>query len=210
MNHHFSSICAAAAATWIVSGCAGLEPRSDHWNAPPVGATWQVAQRNTGSYGKDAQFTVTRVDATWQGQPAVGYRASNGLTTLAHPVTGRWMAVLTPDGKPVVTFDPPIGWDHPIKVGNSWKTHEKVTMGGAPPSEFDYSCKAEGYEKVTVPAGTFDTFRIACRSSTGGTDSFWMSPSIGLFVKLRMERGPGDASGAGTKEEELVSFQPGR
>lgn len=62
---------AMAAAAFIVTACAVWGPRAERWRAPTAGASWEVAQRNTGSYGKDMVLRITRGDGIWQGQPVM-------------------------------------------------------------------------------------------------------------------------------------------
>lgn len=65
-----------------------------------------MAQRNTGSYGKDVQFRVTRGDGVWQGAPVVTMANSLGMTTMAAP-NGHWIAIVGRDGKPVMSWSAP-------------------------------------------------------------------------------------------------------
>lgn len=202
-NWHAARLAGLAA---IIGGCAAPEPQVADWTPAPLGATWEVAQRNTGSYGKDAQFKVTRGDTTWQGAPAISMRTSQGSAIVARPSDGKWLAILGPDGKPVMSFDPPVGWELPLHVGKSWTTRHRVTVG-ATGATLDYvqPCKVEAFEKVTVRAGTFDAYRVHCNPSSGNDDTYWSSPGIGPFVKTRLIRPPGSPSGQGTQESELVS-----
>ncbi len=65
-------------------------------------------------------------------------------------------------------------------------------------------CRAvPAYEKVTVPAGTFDAFKIAC-TSAGASETYWLAPAAGLTVKSMFVRPQGSPFGAGTQQAELV------
>lgn len=174
------------------------------WTPPPPGSTWQVSQRNTGSYGKDADIQVTRGDGVWQGNKVVTMAISPiGVSIMALP-NAKWMAFVGKDGKPLTTFDPPIGYEYPLKVGKTWKTHHRMTnfmTGGV--LDFDYSCVVENIERVTVPAGTFDAFKIVCENEYS-RDVSWTSRDTGLNVKTDFLRKPGHPSGEGTQKAELV------
>lgn len=197
---------AAAALALVTAGCATPAPEITRWTPQPAGASWEIAQRNTGSYGRDARVRITRGDGTWQGQPAVVLKSSAGPATLADPATGQWHALVGPDGRPLVSYDPPVGWQYPVRVGREWTVKHRMTnhASGAT-SEFSLSCKVEAYEKVTVPAGTYDAFRIHCLNSGGLDETYWTTPANGLFVKTRLVRPATDPRGPGTQESELVT-----
>jgi hypothetical protein len=197
---------AVMAAAVLAGGCAVMEPKAERYQPPPMGSTWTIAQRNTGSYGQDAQFTVTRGDATWQGQRVLSFANTRGFAILARPESGHWVAIVRADGQPVMSFDPPVGWSPPLHVGKEWTTKYTTTLhstGRVVP--FEMSCKVEDYGDVTVRAGTFKTFRIACKESLGSEDVYWDSPELGIFVKTAMKRHATHPNGAGTQDTELVS-----
>ena len=189
-----------------LAGCAAaVAPQVTSWNPAPVGASWAAVQRNTGSYGKDTQTTTTRLaDVDWKGSRALAIKTATG-TLLQQPADGRWLAFLGPDGKPALTWDPPAGWALPIGVGSSWKGPRKMTnMASGKTLDYEWSCTVPAYEKVTVPAGTFDAFRVECTSSADSQDTFWVSPAVHPFLKSRSVRGPKNPFGPGTQETELL------
>lgn len=191
-----------------LAGCVSPpQPRAERWNPPPIGSRWEVAQRNTGSYGADARLKMTRsADGEWAGQPAIIFTNDRGGTLRVHPQTGQWFALVTPTGAPLITFEPALGWSFPLEVGKAWTTRHRMTMHAAGGRAVDYelSCQVEAFEKVTVPAGSFDTFRIACRTTIDNIETFWTSPELGVMVKSSLRRGPGNPIGAGTQDTELV------
>ncbi len=197
----------AATAAALVAGCATQVGTADGWNIPSSGSTWQIEQRNTGSYGKDVTNKVTRGDSVWKGQQVVTLANSNGFTVLALP-DGRWTAMLGRDGKLFMTFDPPIGYLYPLSVGKSWNTKHKVTMASGAVTDLTYSCKVADREKVSVPAGTFDTFKIVCDSPTTH-DVSWTIPELGMHAKQQFERLPGHPQGAGTQRSQLIVVNRG-
>jgi hypothetical protein len=200
---------ALGAVALALAACAGGAggPVMSHWTPAPPGSTWEVAQRNTGSFGKDAQLTWTRQDMRWKGAPAIGLKSSLGPTLVVEPVGGRYVTLLSPEGKPVSTWDPPIGWVYPLQVGSAWSQHQRLTLHATGKTiEFEFSCKVEGFEKVKVRAGTFDAFRIHCTNSVGSDDLYWTSPGVGAFVKTQLRRDAGNPFGPGTQDQELVSL----
>ena len=83
-------------------------------------------------------------------------------------------------------------------------------------------CEVKGIESVTVPAGTFDAFRVDCDGTwqrvfditpTTGVmgrfeESLWYSPKVGHYVKFTYT-GYRPSGGAFTREQtELVEFVP--
>jgi hypothetical protein len=201
----------------LVDGCASTTPStpttatstapslSAH-SFPPAGATWAFAQRNTGSFGKDASVQVTRRDGTFQGGPAVLFPVSTGATIVATPDNGNWRAILGPNGAPVMTWDPPIGFQYPLQVGRAFsRSHEMALPAANRSVRFDYACRVDGFGDVAVPAGTFKAYEVGCTSSAGSTERFWYSPDLGIFVKTSLVRAAGFPLGAGTQESELVA-----
>lgn len=199
---------AAAALALLLAACASSGPVMEGWTAPPPGSSWEMAQRNTGSFGKDVRYTVTRGDISWKGASAVALANSQGITIVADPATGRFISFIDRNGKEMVSYDPPIGWDYPLKVGRSWsREKQRMTLHAAGRTlEFDFTCKVEDFEQVRVAAGSFGAFRIRCANNIGSEETYWASPEMGGgFVKTQFRRDASSPLGAGTQESELVS-----
>jgi hypothetical protein len=197
-----------AALAAVLGGCATQAPQAPGWKPVPVGTTWSVMQRNTGSYGRDVQLTVTRVpDIDWKGSPAVVMKTSTGGMLVQQPSDGRWLAMLAPDGKPAVTFEPAAGWSPPLALGTSFKRPQKVTnhVTGRT-AEYEWGCTVPAVEKITVPAGTFDALRVECTSSLDAQDTYWVAANVNPFLKTRLVRGPKNPAGPGTQETELLKL----
>ncbi|KAB2871225.1 MAG: hypothetical protein HS128_24170 [Ideonella sp.] len=194
----------------LVGGCATVgEPEVAKWNIPRTGSSWTVAEHNTGSYGKDVQYEMKRGETMWQGQPAVTFTNSvTGTTLMAQPDTGLWMALVGSDNKPMMTFDPPLGLQYPLKVSKEWATTHRMTTattGRAVTVEFLYACKVVSYEPVTVRAGTFDSFKVNCKAPAE-EDTWWSSPEHGIILKTNLRRFDHHSQGSGTQEAELVAL----
>lgn len=193
---------AVVAAASILGGCAASGPV---YVPPPLGASWTVLQRNTGSYGSgEAQVEFSRGEMVWEGRTVVTFKSPQG-TTLADPVLGNWIALLAPDGKLVTRMEPPHGFQWPLTVGKEWTSQYKMinATGGSVP--VTSSCKVANHEEITIRAGTFKTVLLHCNNSLGQNDSIWFAPDVGLFVKTTMRRAANHAAGAGTRETELVT-----
>jgi hypothetical protein len=187
------------------SGCAFMEPSAERWTAPPVGSSWDMMQRNTGSYGKDVTFRVTRGDGVWQGAQVVTISNSLGMTTMTAP-SGHWIAMVGRDGKPVTSWSPPLGFDYPLTVGKTWTTSYRMTMHARGNTiAYELSCKVESHEKVGVKAGEFDAFKVVCSTNIGNEETYWTNPDMGVFIKTSLKRTDKSPFGPGTQETELVS-----
>jgi hypothetical protein len=195
---------ASLAAALVAGGCSMLEPKAERYVAPPVGSTWTQAQRNTGSYGTGtAQVPFKRGERMWEGK-LMGTIESPQQVILATS-GGGWATILSADGKPILSYEPPLDYDWPLVVGKTWTKSYKMTVHAKNQViPFDAAYKVEAYEDVTVPAGTFKAFRISF-SSTGAQDVYWFAPELGIFAKQSLRRTDKSGYGPGTREVELVS-----
>jgi hypothetical protein len=195
---------AGLAAALVAGGCAMLEPKAERYVAPPVGSTWTQAQRNTGSYGSGtAQVPFKRGERMWEGK-LMGTIESPQQVILA-TADGGWATILSADGKPILSYEPPLDYDWPLVVGKTWTKSYKMTVHAKNQIfPFEATYKVEAYEDVTVPAGTFKAFRISF-SSTGAQDVYWFAPELGIFAKQVLTRTDKSGYGPGTREVELVS-----
>jgi hypothetical protein len=198
---------AGLAATVLAGGCAMMAPRVETYTPPPLGSTWTSTRVNTGSYGTGtAQVVTRRGERAWQGKPAITFEAQDG-TIVANPADANWYAIVAPNGQPVFSWDPPVGPVFPMEVGKTWVARTRITNHMANVTvPVEATWKVEAYEDVTVPAGTFRTFRVAYVDNMGNSEVYWMSPELHmLFVKAVMTRTAAHRLGPGTREQQLVS-----
>jgi hypothetical protein len=195
---------AGLAAALVAGGCAMFEPKAERYVAPPVGSTWTQAQRNTGSYGTGtAQVPFKRTERMWQGKLMEANESPQQVVLAVS--SGGWAVILSPDGKPLLSYDPPLDYDWPLVVGKTWtKSYRMTVIAKNQVIPFDATYKVEAYEDVTVPAGTFKAFRISF-SSTGVQDMYWFAPELGIYAKQSLRRTDKSGYGPGTREVELVS-----
>lgn len=87
-------------------------------------------------------------------------------------------------------FDPPLQLIKlPLKVGDEWSSSAKARVG-ALSENVGLDCKVLQKETITVPAGTFECFRIRVKKKRGRKieDRFaWYCPGVG-FVKYAEEK----------------------
>jgi hypothetical protein len=192
-------------AALALAGCAEMQNRP---NMATPGTTYVQQVRNTGSFGKQNVENRIRVagERMWQGRKAFVYEnTTTGMSTITDADTGRWIAFARGD-TPISSFDPPVGYNYPLSVGDSWSSKHRFTdhvkkQG----NDFVGTWKVEAFEDVTVPAGTFKAYKVVYSSTTGLDQIDWWSPEIGLPVKRSIHRSAKHAAGVGTSEMELVS-----
>ena len=188
----------------LSGGCASMAPKGDRYVAPPIGTTWVTARRDTGSFGSgSAQSAFKRGERMWQGKQVITFEGPE-LTTVAYP-NGDWVSQVRGD-TPVLTWDPPLSWDWPLKVGKTWTRKHSVTIHSTKQVlPYEATSKVEAYEDVTVPAGKFKAFKVSYSDTLGSENVNWFSPDLGLYVKTSLKRTAKHPAGAGTRETQLVS-----
>ena len=186
-----------------------MAPKAERYVAPPLGTSWESAIHDTGSYGSGSQKAPgKRGERMWQGAQIVTFEGAAG-TTFAQP-DGSWLGVYKGDA-PLTTWDPPLHWLWPLEVGKSWTRDQRMTIHAAKRTmAYQVTQRVEAYENVTVPAGTFKTFRVSTSSTLGDENVVWFSPELGIFVKQSNRRTAKHAQGAGTREVELLSYNRGK
>lgn len=199
----------AAALLALGAGCAST-PRVERHVWQPVGTTYTQQVRYTGSYSGPAELTTKIGTLTWKGQPHMGLE--NAAGTLVTLPSGEWVTQLAPDGRQVLSWDPPVGFNYPLEVGKSWTSSFKFTNHATNQSlNLVPNAVVEAYEDVVVPAGTFKAFRVRITNSNIGLhETFWYSPDARMLVKLSQRRTEASALGPGTREMELKSLTVAR
>ena len=91
----------------------------------------------------------------------------------------------------------------PLRKGNNSAFRSTVSIAGQRAQwNFQWRCAILGEVSVTVPAGNFDTFRIACARDTNDTITYYFSPDLGYYVRMET----GGANGSVLKQRSLVSY----
>lgn len=199
------TLCLALAAS-LLAGCAA-PPRAESGRVDqPIGSVLVRIQKNTGSYGTGqvTQTTTRMAPRLWKGQQVAVFANTPGPTLLQLPPNGTFVGWF--DGEtPVVTFDPPSGYDWPLEVGKSWTRRYNMTIHqGNRVIPVEVKVAVEAYEEVTTPGGKFKTFRIRSVDNQGNDDVNWFSPDLGVFVKQKHTRTAVNPNGPGTRETETI------
>lgn len=202
----FHLIGAGLLAALTLAGCADMQNRP---NTLAPGTSWMVAVRNTGSYGNVNIETRTRVggEKMWQGRPVFVYeRPGNPQGDIVSDRdNGRWIALAKGD-TPILSFEPPIGWNWPLAVGETWTSKHRWTSAATKRSgDFVGTWKVESYDDVTVRAGTFKAYKVVYSDTTGVESTSWYCPELGVNVKIAGRRSAKHPAGPGTNDIELVS-----
>lgn len=195
---------AGLAVAVLASGCGLMAPKAERYVSPGDGSSYVLQRSDTGSYGStNGQVQIKVGRRMMQGSEMTTFN-SPGATVVARP-TGHWVGMYAGE-RPLLTWNPPTGWEWPLEVGKSWtKTYESTNHGTKRTVSYESTQKVEAYEDVTVPAGTFKTFRITTSTTLGDENVVWFSPDLGIWVKSRLRRTAKHAAGAGTRDDELLS-----
>jgi len=208
------SLVAGLLVALAAGGCAMMyDVEGPHWRdykpaktlAPAFaapGSEWSYVRRDSGSFGSGVSHVYYKSlpAQSWQGRPHVAYEGPDS-TILIDATSGNWAAQVK-DGKPLVSWDPPLGYHWPMWVGETWSTPYKVTSSNrTTDTRAWFTVEAE--QTVHVPAGSFRTYRILYSTPTVW-GHLWYSPELGITVKSRLERVAGDPAGPGVRESDLL------
>lgn len=185
----------AAAGVWIAVAIAPTAA------APAAGDTWayRVANGYNNEVRGSVQFRVEKVDA---GRVAVA------VTTDAAALGGARTEVYTPDGNwlthPLVNHGQPVEYQFaqpypayvfPLDAGKSWSLRvSAINRATGKRVSVRVDGAVLGTERVTVPAGAFDTIKVRRRTYAGDwrdsraethiTEIEWYAPALGRAVRI--------------------------
>lgn len=123
-------------------------------------------------------------------------RLSQGGEILPNEIQSSWgMVVVDPQWPRLLNFNPPLAlWPQDLSVGWSKQFITKYSIAGYPDSRLNWQeyMSVVGWEKITVPAGTFTALRFHNLISYENSDptmvncvrkeTLWFSPEIGRWV----------------------------
>ena len=107
---------------------------------------------------------------------------------------------------------------YPLKVGDEWPMGRKFANPGIAETG---KAKVVAYESITVPAGTFQCYRIEAEASQASREAKenrtwkrWYCPEVKWFAKEVLETQTfgtrGRVGGTVSQTSELVKFTPGK
>ena len=175
---------------------------------PPLGSTWTVQMKSTGSLGFAGNGPVTFQalgEQDWDGRRVIGLTRGGGVHLYYD--TSRRIVAQVRDGKPVQTYDPYEAlYEWPLFVGKSWVSEFRIRDHiREQTATLKYDFRVEAVEEVMTPGGVFKTFRIR-RDGPDDRYTVWFSPELAVEVKRVWERFSSHRLGAGTNEMELISY----
>jgi hypothetical protein len=204
---HPATAAGCVVAALLAAGCASAPPRAERYIPPPVGATWSYQVTNTGSFGTASKVTLPlrMGEASFEGSTVARTESPTGAT-LQSRQTGGVIALVGPQGRTAMRYDPPLGYDWPLEVGKTWTQDLKLSVGSASPVPMKAQWKVEAYEDVTVPAGTFKAWRVSFTDNFGYKQTNWSVAEFGVVAKRVNERAASHPQGgAGTQVMELLT-----
>jgi len=172
----------------------------------PAGSTWGYERRDSGSFGSGIlQYTTKSLgEQTWQGRKVYAHEAPEATLLLEVP-SSKFVAFVK-GTKPLMSFDPPIGFDYPLWVGKTWtSSHLTTNHVSGKTSTVEMRWNVEAKEEIKVPAGTFKVFRVTNTDPTTENTNWW-SPELGIFIKTKSQRTEKHPMGPGVRETQLISY----
>lgn len=200
----FSRLALAALPLLVASAAAGQQ--LDRYTSPLPGSSFVFDRSESGSYGSRAGVDSLNkvVEFKLGGASLIAYESPNNVL-VAHP-NGGFVGSAAPDGKMVVTWDPPMDFALPLTVGKTWSQQHKATFHSqGREASFERTSTVEAFEDVTVPAGTFKAYRIRSVDSAGAVEVNWLVPELGIYARRSIERTDRHPQGPGRVELVLKS-----
>lgn len=177
---------------------------------PRVGEAWHY--RGVNQHGPDNPiYRVNAVDPAGRAEIAYTSNIGEQMTLI---VDRDWNPLISrgQQGAAEVKFEPLAPYYRfPLTPGKKWQGSYKGECGMICSFEVNYEYEVHGWEKLTVPAGTFEALRIESTDkyrhvfgmTTLGKRTAWVVPDFGQPVKVRYIY-----EGKRLHEYELESYQP--
>jgi len=103
--------------------------------------------------------------------------------------------------KTTFAFDGPCG--APLSVGKTWSYEQVSTPSMGDPTTKTWNVEVVGMEEVTVPAGTYNCYKVV-HTAEDGTRTEWWSADGGLLTPVKMVD---KASWSATETQELAYYK---
>jgi len=166
---------------------------------PKPGDSWQYRTRTLDQ--------VNKLPSEWVSRNLVEVKTvvDRSVVEIQTRPNGTRFDILREPGLPLVTLNAPnymlspyLHLQQPIKVGTQWPELPMLNAGNCsvnPTYRCKFSAKVTALERVTVPAGTFEAFRIEVTQFTSHSGSmtgpieregiFWFAPQAKRYIKIQ-------------------------
>ena len=183
-------------------------PKAERPVWPPPGSTITMSIKVSGSLGSGTREVTAQYlgEVDWGGKRVMGIQQGNP-GNYSYIDAQRRVLTTVRDGKPNLTFVPyEAEYDWPLFVGKSWDSeHQVIFHDRNHMLEEKLVYTVEAFEEITVPAGTFKTFRIQLVTPEK-REVRWYEPKLGMEMKRDWERLAAHPSGAGAQQMEAISY----
>lgn len=203
---------------------------------PPPGARWRARHRNRFPARRHGGGPLHRghpghppggpdTGRHQSGRPRTGAGSGGGRITVLDLASFNVMGTL--EGNRVLTVNTPAAgpFSGPLWVGKAWRTLYDHTdfVYGRVWNAAEYHARVAAFEAVTVPAGTFNAFRIEGRGGVGTSvfgngmgvlsgsspgvetdETWWYAPDARIAVKTIIQRLGTHYRGVGRTTMELL------
>lgn len=183
------------AAACLFMGAAGASAQTSEFRCPAAGTTltYKAGERNSVHVASGQEGNACLVRAT-----------ADGKTETVRLYWGLLGSVDAAGDSYARAIDLKSLW--PLKVGNKTQQTVKAIGRDGKPYSSDVTLTVAAYEKVTVPAGTFDVFRVEeAKSGEPEKRTHWWAPSLAASVK---ESFPDWTDRTRLKVYELIAVKP--
>lgn len=181
-----------------------------------------LVYNKTGDLG-DSTFTVTPVGpASFEGENVVqlkidpawadpGFPCDGTDSSYYHVDNSAWVACLKGDVVQAGTLPHTDQFRFPLEVGAEWTARFAWLDYVVNPSwsgPVSQQQVVEAKETITVPAGTFEAFKVTTISNFAWTQSHWYAPELGIVIRTDYERYDGNGYGPRKYTTELAEIRP--
>jgi len=159
-----------------------------------VGNRWQYDYRHSGADGRWTCTWREHVDraTTVDGEPAVVLAASKDMVPEWEEIRGStregFVMYTQQQGADTIKFDPPMHLGALLPLNYEWvATTTAHHSDGSPDQPGLIRCKLVGFERVRVPAGTFDTSRLEVVMTMGAETNeliVWAAHNVGIVKQI--------------------------
>lgn len=182
---------------------------------PQEGSSWVTRTVMDGGPPRMRRWRVLE-DGMFRERPVFRVALGQADMVLFDKETRSWVANLVEAMPRLAAFPHQGEFAWPLWVGKRWTHHytywdsQRPSPSGRQSRPQESVWLAEAFERVDVPAGTFEAFRIKGTTSAGAkvatVRTLWYAPAVALVVKYLIERTSDNLYGSGVEVTELMEY----